>query len=75
MRHMQRISSKDLMIILLLEPTSLAVNIFCKVRLSLAACCKKLTGGLCIFSKKSFGLCRVVQEGGRTLYRVLVRWG
>ena len=68
MRHMHRILSKDLIIRLLLEPTCLGANLCCKVRLSLAACCKKLGGVPCIFSKKILGLCKVVQEGGETLY-------
>ena len=68
MRHMQSILSKEFMIRLLLEPTCLGENLCCKVRLSLAACCKKLGVGPCIFSKKILGLCKVVQEGGGTLY-------
>ena len=68
MRHMQSILSKEFLIRLLLEPTCLGENLCCKVRLSLAACCKKLGGGPCIFSKKILGLCKVVQEGGGTLY-------
>ena len=68
MRHMHRILSKNLMIRLLLQPTCLWVNLCCEVRLSLAACCRKLGGGPCIFSKKILGLCEVVQEGRRTLY-------
>ena len=68
MRHMQSILPKELMIRLLLEPTCLGENLCCKVRLSLAASCKKLGGVPCIFSKKILGLCKVVQEGGGTLY-------
>ena len=68
MRHMQSILSKELMIRLLLEPTCLGANLCCKVRLSLAACCKKLGGSPCNFFKKIFELCKVVQEGGGTLY-------
>ena len=60
MRHMQRILSKDLMIRLLLEPTCLGLDLSCKVRLSLAACYKKLGGSPCIFSKKILGFCKVV---------------
>ena len=60
--------AKFLVIRLLLEPTCLRVNLCWKVRLSLAACCKRLGEGPCIFSKKSLGLCRVVQEAGGTLY-------
>ena len=68
MRHMQSILSKEFLIRLLLEPTCLGENLCCKVRLSLAACCKKLGGGPCDFLKKIFEMCKVVQEGGGTLY-------
>ena len=68
MRHMHRILSKDLIIRLLLEPTCLGANLCCKVTLNLAGCCKKLGGGPCISSKKIFGLCKVVQEGGGALH-------
>ena len=68
MRHMQSILSKELMIRLLLEPTCLGANLCCKVRLSLAACCKKLGVGPCDFLKKIFELSKVVPEGGGTLY-------
>ena len=55
------------MIRLLLQPTCLGANLCCKVRLSLAACCKKLGVGPCDFLKKIFELCKVVHEGGGTL--------
>ena len=68
MRHMHRILSKELIIRLQFGPTCLEANLCCKVRLNLAGCCKKLGGVPCISSKKILGLCKVVQEGGRTLH-------